>query len=61
MKRLWQALAVASLIVCAAAPIQYFRGAMSAEVYKDVFLAGTVGWFVFAGAAFSVGRKTSSR
>lgn len=56
MKRLFQALAAVSLIVCIVAPVRYFWGDLSVDGYKDLFLAGTVGWFVFATLAMSRGK-----
>ena len=58
MKRVFQALAGASLIVCMAAPAQHFWGDLSLDGYKNLFLAGTVGWFVFATLALSRGKRT---
>ena len=57
MKRIFQLLAVFSLVVCIVAPVRHFLGDISADAYKDIFLAGTAGWFVFATAAMSRGKR----
>ena len=57
MKRVFQLLAVISLAVCVWAPVRHFLGEITADAYKDVFLAGTVGWFVFATAAMIRGKQ----
>ena len=57
MKRILQILAVASLAVCIWTPIQVFTGGLSEQDYKSLFLAGSIGWFVFATAAFAQGKR----
>ncbi len=57
MKRVFQLLAVAALVVCMWAPIEVFVGAMSEQDYKSWFLAASVAWFLFATAAFAKGRN----
>lgn len=56
MRRNFQVLALLTLAVCLAAPIQLFLGSWSEDLYRTVLLAGTVGWFVFATAAISIKR-----
>jgi hypothetical protein len=41
-------LALLSLGVCLAAPVLYFLGRITEASYKTAFLAGSIGWFVFA-------------
>jgi hypothetical protein len=49
MTKKWRpALALVSLAGCLAAPILHFLGKLSSDSYKLVFLAASVGWFVFA-------------
>jgi len=49
MDKKWlPALSLISLAVCLAAPIMRFLGKISSESYKLVFLAASIGWFVFA-------------
>ena len=42
--------AIASLLVCLAAPVYYFLGRLEDRGYKAVLLAGTILWFLCAGA-----------
>lgn len=57
MKRVFQLLAAASLLLCMWAPVEHFLGQSSAEDYKNLFLAGTLGWFTFAAAAMLKGKR----
>ena len=43
-------LALASLVACLALAVAHFRGAMTAESFRQTFLLASIGWFVFAGA-----------
>ena len=53
MRKVLQALALLSLAVCLAAPVMAFQGAITTDAYKDIFLGGTVGWFVCATLGFA--------
>ena len=55
-KTLW-GLAWASLAVCLIAPAQHFAGLITVESYKTIFLAASIGWFLFA----IVGMRFKSR
>ncbi len=59
MKRILQALAIASLAACVLFAVQRFAGELPEEVYKSRFLWASIGWFVFQTAAFSLGPKAS--
>ncbi len=49
MDKKWlPALSLVSLAACLAAPVMHFLGKLSSEGYKLVFLAASIGWFVFA-------------
>jgi len=49
MAKKWPpALSIISLAACLAAPVLHFLGKLSSESYKLVFLAASIGWFVFA-------------
>ncbi|MGH9391400.1 MAG: hypothetical protein ACRD1Z_17475 [Vicinamibacteria bacterium] len=41
-------LALVSLAACLIAPFAYFRGILSEDVMKTVFLTATVAWFTSA-------------
>jgi hypothetical protein len=41
-------LAALSLAACLAAPILFFLGSVEMVSYKNVLLAGTLGWFICA-------------
>ena len=57
MKRALQILAVLALLVCIWAPVQHFRGEISNADYKQLFLLGTIAWFLFATAALATKPK----
>jgi hypothetical protein len=40
--------AVLSLTLCLAVPIFFFRGELSTASYRNLLLAGTLGWFLSA-------------
>jgi len=48
MKLVFKLLAFASLAVCLTAPFLHFRGDLTADGYKNIFLAGSLAWFIFA-------------
>jgi hypothetical protein len=49
MTKKWlPALSLLSLAACLAAPVMHFLGKISADSYRVVFLAASVGWFIFA-------------
>jgi hypothetical protein len=49
MAKKWlPALSLISLAGCLAVPVLHFLGKLSSDSYKLVFLAASVGWFVFA-------------
>jgi hypothetical protein len=49
MTKKWlPALSLVSLAGCLAAPVIHFLGKLSSDGSKLVFLAASVGWFVFA-------------
>ncbi len=50
-------LAALSLATCLAAPILLFRGSVNEAGYKNVLIAGTLGWFICA--AFLAARRKS--
>lgn len=45
---LFAVLALCCLAVCLMTPVLHFLGSLTSEAYKDIFLAGSLGWFVFA-------------
>lgn len=47
-KMAWPLLSLASLAACLGAPILHFLGKLSSSHSKLVFLAASVGWFIFA-------------
>ena len=49
--------AVVSLVVCLAAPVIFFWGRVDAAGYKNLLLAGTLGWFLCA-ALLAMQRKS---
>ena len=57
-KTILQMLAVGALVVCLASAVARFRGGISDEEFKTLFLIATVGWFLFATAAFSIRRPS---
>lgn len=54
IKKVSAALAVASLALCLSSAVRHFQGAISNAEYKEQFLIGTIAWFVFATAAFTL-------
>ncbi len=48
LKTISALIAALSLLACLAAPVVYFRGAISAEAYEQIFSAASAAWFVFA-------------
>jgi hypothetical protein len=49
MTNKWRpALSLVSLAGCLAAAVLHFLGKLSSDSYKMVFLAASVGWFIFA-------------
>jgi len=49
MRKKWMsALSLVSLAGCLAAPVLHFLGKLGSDAYKLIFLAASVGWFVFA-------------
>ncbi len=49
MRKKWlPALSLVSLAGCLAAPVLHFLGRLGAEANKLIFLAASIGWFVFA-------------
>ena len=55
--RIFLGVAVVSLLLCLAAPFLYFSGRMSEGGYKSLFLAASVGWFVFSVVRLSIRKK----
>jgi hypothetical protein len=53
-------MAVLSLLLCLAAPFLYFSGRLSSGEYRSLFLAASVGWFVFSVARLSIRKKQAS-
>jgi len=53
-------MAVLSLLFCLAAPFLCFFGRMSEGGYKSLFLAASVGWFVFSVVRLSIRKKQAS-
>jgi hypothetical protein len=51
--RIFMGLALISLFVCVAAPFLYFWGQMNESGYKALFLAASLGWFVFSALRLS--------
>jgi len=49
--------ALLSLFFCLAAPFLYFWGQMSEGGYKSLFLAASMGWFVFSVFRVSIKNK----
>jgi hypothetical protein len=49
------AIAVLSLAVCLAAPVFFFLGRIDTPGYRNILLAGTIGWFLCA--ALLAGRR----
>ncbi len=60
VSRIFLGMAVLSLFLCLAAPFLYFSGRMSEAGYKSLFLAASVGWFVFSVARLSIRKKQTS-
>ncbi|MGD0310532.1 MAG: hypothetical protein ABSC02_14750 [Acidobacteriota bacterium] len=48
--------AVLSLTLCLAVPIFFFRGELSTASYRNLLLAGTLGWF-FSAAVLAARKK----
>jgi len=48
MSRLTLGVALICLAVCLAVPFVYFTGAVDVDSYKNILLAASLGWFVFA-------------
>lgn len=57
IKPVLQLLAVGALVVCLVAPVQFFLGGLDEQNYRTVFLAGSIGWFVFSTAALATKPK----
>ena len=60
VSRIFLSMAVLSLLLCLAAPFLYFSGRMSEGGYKSLFLAASMGWFVFSLVRLSIKRKQTS-
>ena len=56
-KKLFSALAAASLVLCTSAAVRHFQGVLTNVEYKEQFLIGTIAWFIFATVAVTIGPK----
>jgi hypothetical protein len=57
IRTLFIVLAALSLGACLAAPLLFFLGSVDMAGYKNVLLAGTLGWFICA--SFLAARRRS--
>ena len=48
LRKIAAVVSVASLGICLAAPLLYFRGSVDESTYRQILTAGSVGWFVAA-------------
>ena len=58
--RIFLCAAVLSLLLCAVAPFLYFSGRINEAGYKALFLAASLGWFVFSVIWLSLRKKKTS-